>query len=102
MSRFDPCDWISLPPGRLHHLIILLAAVQLAIKERLMILCAKIHVIVGEWLLGSRPEKSLVLGATKQIKRIPPDFTFELRSRVFVALRVLRQERADVVQRDLF
>lgn len=98
MSRFDPRDWISLPPSRLHHLIVLLSAVQLAVEKRLMILCAKIHVIVSEWLLGSRPEESLVFGATKQIERIPPDFTFELRSRIFVALSVLRQEWADVVQ----
>lgn len=102
MSRFDSRDWISLPPSRLHHLIVLLAAVQLAVEKSLMILCAKIHVIVGEWLLGSCPEKSLVLGAPKQIERIPPDFTFELRSRIFVALSVLRQEWTDMVQRDLF
>lgn len=57
-------------------LVLLFAGVVLAREERLVVLRRQVHVVVGERLLVRGVREALVLRATEQVHRVPPNFTF--------------------------
>ena len=49
-----------------------LASISLTGEIGLVVLRRQVHVVVGQWLLAGSPAKSLVLRASEQVERVPP------------------------------
>ena len=74
ISDHDQCHF-----PQLRRVGVKITGISIASEERLMILCGQIHVIVRQGLFLRRFLEPHVLGTTKQVQRVPPNFAFRHR-----------------------